>query len=73
MVEETGQDDYAEREAGKPEQQAIAIAEENARRTHGDVLTHVSKDEAIPVGVSTAEMQRKNREYWEVDKTPGEK
>jgi len=42
-----------EREAGKPEKQAVAIAENKAR----------TSDESIPVGMSIADIQRRNEDF----------
>ena len=52
-----------ERHAGKPEKQAVAIAFHQAGE---DEDKHLSQDasESIPVGMTQAQINEKNRTYW---------
>lgn len=57
-----GKNIATERNAGKPEKQAIAIAESEARRSN-DVAPNYTQ--AAPSSMSVADVQKANRKYWE--------
>lgn len=49
--------------AGKPQKQAEAIAESSARRSKDEIGEYASTHVGPP-GLTVAQVQRKNQEYW---------